>query len=263
MGLKPMSKTMLDRMIRYMVAAWILILSGWQLNCAGGAGTLPETGELPESGFIEQQRLTGMFIYLADAAVITLCADGRQLPVAMEKDYIALERAYLQADTPPGHPVLVSVEGLITLRPSMEETHPPQPTLVVERFIAVWPQEDCGSPPAELSLCGPHWNLVYLGPTPVSAVANQQQAHLVFDADTLRVAGSGGCNRVAGSFEIDGERLRFGPMASTRMACPGGMDLERQFLEALAQVERYRICENTLELLDISSNLLALFETDE
>jgi hypothetical protein len=31
--------------------------------------------------------LTGMFSYMADAAIITLCADGRKLPVAMEADY--------------------------------------------------------------------------------------------------------------------------------------------------------------------------------
>jgi len=42
----------------------------------------------------------------------------------------------------------------------------------------------------------------------------------------------------AGRFEIDGGRLRFGLMVSTRMACPADMDLERQFLEALAQVEQ-------------------------
>jgi uncharacterized lipoprotein NlpE involved in copper resistance len=36
---------------------------------------------LPEPRFIEPQlRLTGMFSCLADAAVITLCADGRWLP---------------------------------------------------------------------------------------------------------------------------------------------------------------------------------------
>jgi copper homeostasis protein (lipoprotein) len=90
---------------------------------------------LPEFRPIEPQlRLTGMFTYLADAAVITLCADGRQLPVAMENDYIALERAYLQAYISPGQPGLVSVDGLITQRPSMEESQPPRPTLVVERY---------------------------------------------------------------------------------------------------------------------------------
>jgi len=88
-----------------------------------------------------------------------------------------------------------------------------------------------------------------------------RQAYLMFDADTLRVAGSGGCNRVSGRFEIDGDRLRFGPMVSTRMACPDGVDLERQFLEALAQVERYRICGSFLEFLSGKGNVIVWFET--
>jgi uncharacterized lipoprotein YbaY/uncharacterized lipoprotein NlpE involved in copper resistance len=92
-------------------------------------------------------RLTGMFTYLADAAGITLCADGRSLPVAMEADYKALETAYLEARPQPGHPVLATLEGLITRRPSMEASHPPRTTLVVERFIAVRPGESCGAQP--------------------------------------------------------------------------------------------------------------------
>jgi heat shock protein HslJ len=48
----------------------------------------------------------------------------------------------------------------------------------------------------------------------------------------MRVAGSGGCNRVMGSFEVDGDQLRFGRMGSTRMSCPDGMEQERRFLEA-------------------------------
>ncbi len=127
---------------------------------------------LPEFRPIEPQlRLNGMFTYLADAAVITLCADGRQLPVAMEKDYLTLERAYLQADISPGQPVLVCVDGLITQRPSMEESQPPRPTMVVERFIDLRSHKTCASPPADLRLCGPG---------PVSAAA--AGSHLGFRA---------------------------------------------------------------------------------
>jgi len=36
-----------------------------------------------------------MFRYLADAAQFEECLTGRSYPVAMEGDYLALERAYL------------------------------------------------------------------------------------------------------------------------------------------------------------------------
>jgi uncharacterized lipoprotein YbaY/uncharacterized lipoprotein NlpE involved in copper resistance len=101
---------------------------------------------LPEPKLIEPRlMLTGMFIYMADVATITLCEDGQRLPVAMEGDYKALEAAYLKANPQPGQPLLAGLEGLVTQRLSMEEGRPPQTTLLVERFIAVWPRECCSN----------------------------------------------------------------------------------------------------------------------
>jgi len=94
--------------------------------------------------------LQGMVRYLADAASIRLCATGAQLPVAMEGDFRALERAYLKAlpAGAAGQPLLVNLHGLITSRPSMELGQPPQRTLVVERLVGVHPGQGCGQAPA-------------------------------------------------------------------------------------------------------------------
>jgi copper homeostasis protein (lipoprotein) len=92
--------------------------------------------------------LAGMFRYLADAASISLCATGANLPVAMEGDYLPLERAYLVARPAdaPGQPMLVSLEALISNRPSAEPGRGPVRTLVVERFVAVHPGQGCPEP---------------------------------------------------------------------------------------------------------------------
>lgn len=51
------------------------------------------------------------------------------------------------------------------------------------------------------------------------------------------VSASAGCNRLAGAFEQDGSRVRIGPLASTRMACPPGLEEpERQLAASLAAV---------------------------
>ncbi|MEJ5962647.1 META domain-containing protein [Pedobacter immunditicola] len=47
-----------------------------------------------------------------------------------------------------------------------------------------------------------------------------------------RVLGLGGCNRYSGSFSLEGDKMIFGYMLSTMMACPG-MSLESQFLKLL------------------------------
>jgi len=215
---------------------------------------------LPEASLIEPKlMLTGMFSYMADAATITLCIDGQRLPVAMEGDFRALETAYQKANPQAGQPLLINVEGLITQRPSMEAGRPAQTTLVIERFIALWPRETCGAS-AESTLRGTYWKLVRMGEKPVAAATKQREAHLVFATDALRVAGSGGCNRVFGDFHLDGDRLRFGRMASTMMSCPEGMAQERHFLEMLKQVERYRIHGSHLELLDEANAVSVRFE---
>jgi len=47
----------------------------------------------------------------------------------------------------------------------------------------------------------------------------------------------------------------------TFMACPEGMDTERDFIGVLEQVRSWRILGNHLELIDGSGNLLARLET--
>ncbi len=89
--------------------------------------------------------LLGLFRHLADAPSLELCATGHRLPVAMEGDYLRLERAYLGALPPgkAGQPLLVKLEGLITQRPSMEPWQGPVRTVVVERFGGVHPGRGC------------------------------------------------------------------------------------------------------------------------
>ena len=204
--------------------------------------------------------LTGMFTYMADAATITLCADSGRLPVAMEAGYKALESAHLKKRQQPGEALLVSLEGLITPRPSMEANRPPRLSLVVERFINIWPRESCGNPLVDSPLRGTYWKLVRLSETPVQAAEKQREPHLIFANDEPRLSGSGGCNRLTGSFELDGDKLRLGRMAGTMMACPTGMEQEQRFLQSLEKVERYRIAGSHLEMLDEAGAVIARFE---
>ncbi|MDH7796232.1 MULTISPECIES: YbaY family lipoprotein [unclassified Beijerinckia] len=56
------------------------------------------------------------------------------------------------------------------------------------------------------------------------------------------VSGSGGCNRMVGKANIAGDRLSFGPIASTKMACPpAAMNQEAKFFAALADVRAWRV----------------------
>lgn len=206
------------------------------------------------------QVLTGMFLFMADAASLTLCKDGRRLPVMMEGEYRKLEEAYLQARREPGEEMLVEFEGTISSRPPAEEGARPRTVVVVKRFIAVRPGETCQTRVSHRPLRNTYWKVVRLGDSPVEAAEQQQEPHLILATDQPRVSGSGGCNRLSGAFTLDGNMLRFSGMAGTMMACLKGMEQEGRFKDALGKAERYRIEGNHLELLDAGGAVLAQFE---
>lgn len=65
-----------------------------------------------------------------------------------------------------------------------------------------------------------------------------------------RVSGSGGCNRIGGSATVKGDRMTFSRMISTQMACtPALMHQESRFLDALADVRRFRVDARRHKLL--------------
>ena len=131
---------------------------------------------------------------------------------------------------------------------------------MVERFIGIWSGETCGARFAAAPLENTYWKLTRLHGTPVSVAAKQPESHFVLNSKTKRIAGSGGCNRFTGTYERSGDRLTFGNLAMTFMACPEGMDTERDFIGVLEQVRSWRILGKHLELIDGSGNLLARLE---
>jgi len=55
-----------------------------------------------------------------------------------------------------------------------------------------------------------------------------------------QATGSAGCNSFSASYKIKAERIEFGPLTSTRMACePALMEQETRFLAILAAARSY------------------------
>lgn len=109
-----------------------------------------------------------------------------------------------------------------------------------------------------------YWKLTELAGKPAFAVPEQREPHIVLQAgDKPSLRGSGGCNRLVGSYRLKGTAIEFGPVASTRMACARGMDQEQDMLEALAAVRMWKIQARQLDLCDADGKLLARFEARE
>jgi copper homeostasis protein (lipoprotein) len=86
--------------------------------------------------------LAGDVRYMADAARFTECLTGRSYPIAMEGDFVALERAYREAVGEPGGLLHVTFEGEIVPRSKMEGDGLER-SVVVRKFVGVWPGRSC------------------------------------------------------------------------------------------------------------------------
>ena len=103
-----------------------------------------------------------------------------------------------------------------------------------------------------------YWKLVGLEGVPLTPT--QREAHFILRPADMRVSGSGGCNGIGGSYKLDGDRLSFGQMIRTMMACPTGMEIENAFLVALGKTRSARVSGQELTLLDAEGRPLARFE---
>jgi heat shock protein HslJ/poly(3-hydroxybutyrate) depolymerase len=110
-----------------------------------------------------------------------------------------------------------------------------------------------------VSLENTYWKLIRLDDKAVIA-KSPKEPHLLLDSKARRVSGSGGCNNLAGSYELNGDQLILRQAAGTMMACLEGMEAEKQFLEALKQVSRWKVTAGQLLLSDAAGKAVAAFE---
>ena len=122
------------------------------------------------------------------------------------------------------------------------------------------PLESQAQDVTNVSLENTYWKLISLGTEPVPVVSEQREHHFILKSENRRVSGSGGCNRLTGSYKLNGNQLKFGQMAGTMMACADLMDTEKAFLQALGQVITWKITNQDLELFDAEGKLVARLE---
>jgi heat shock protein HslJ len=101
-----------------------------------------------------------------------------------------------------------------------------------------------------VTLAYTEWTLVELDGRPVETGGDGPPPSLVLDLEESRVSGSGGINRLIGTFVLSEDELRFGPLATTLMAGPeDAMRRERELVAALERVTSYELDDRTLTLL--------------
>ena len=96
-------------------------------------------------------------------------------------------------------------------------------------------------------LVGTRWVLVEIDGQPAGSGADGRPADFQLD-ETGQAAGFGGCNRFGGGVTVEDDRLVFGPMMSTMMACAEAERVEQAYLAKLVGPVRYSISGDDLVL---------------
>jgi putative lipoprotein len=183
---------------------------------------------------------------LAETEVVTT---GEQVPISFTLD------ADLSSLDPHARPALwatIEVEGRLrfttTTHTSLAAEDIDEVELVVDMVRETTP-----------ALGDTEWRLVELAGEAVELAGGASVPHLVLDLEESHVTGSGGVNRLTGTFVLAEDELRFGPLATTMMAGPEeAMARELAFLDALARVTGYRLSEGTLVLLAEDESVASL-----
>ena len=153
--------------------------------------------------------------------------------------------------------MLAALTLLWALTASAAETDPSVPSAVPSAAMT----EAEAMAAVQAPLLNTYWKLRQIGDGPhVSAYDNQPEPHLVLASGTGRFHGAGGCNRLHGSYSLDGRWLRLSAVASTRMACTQGRRMEQLFLDTLPQVSSYAVQGQKLLLSDADGRVLLRFE---
>ncbi len=109
---------------------------------------------------------------------------------------------------------------------------------------------------SESALRGTSWKLTELAGLPV---LTDSTPTLLFEDE--HVGGNTSCNSFSGTYQMSAEKLTFGELASTMMAClePSVMEQESAYLAALSRSATFQLDDEALRLYNSTGQLLATF----
>jgi heat shock protein HslJ/uncharacterized membrane protein len=175
------------------------------------------------SGFSGCNRFTGA--YEVEGGVVTISQLAGTM-MACPEPAMVLESAFRAA---LGTPLRYAFEGIrLTLKPTSGE-----PLVFV----------------AEAQKLDGDWRVSGFNNGRDAVVGLAGDAPITLSFEKGSVSGNAGCNTFRGAYTVDGQGVKLGPLAATRMACPDPlMKQEREFLAALESAVKWAIEGDTLDM---------------
>ncbi len=102
-----------------------------------------------------------------------------------------------------------------------------------------------------------HWKLLHIDGVAIASSEKLKDPNFILKKGN-KIIGFTGCNRFVGTYEIQGDRIRFTEISATPMQCNETMETEKAFKNVLQEARHYKIRDNILELFD-DTNIIASF----
>lgn len=167
----------------------------------------------------------------------SLTLDGGEMTLNRLNEGALPAQRYLAGDSPGEYrsegepPLRVTVHDQLCRDDMSGMPRPQQVTVAVDDTTLA----GCGGDPARL-LQGVEWVVEDING---GGIIDRSRVTLNFWQDG-RITGRASCNNLMGNYQLSGEGLGIGPLATTRMACPDSlMKQEQRVLDSLQQVQRF------------------------
>lgn len=116
-------------------------------------------------------------------------------------------------------------------------------------------KQDSARPKATVSatsLVGTSWTLISIPGFDLEQT--RKPVTLDFGTDN-KIGGNAGCNHYGGSYSLQGEKISFSKIISTKMACLPGMKTENKFMEVLHNANEIAVSGDHLLLMQSGKSL--------
>lgn len=120
----------------------------------------------------------------------------------------------------------------------------------------------CSNTPDSMSaLKDTKWNIGSLAGEALQLPADVERPWLMLSGDNLQ--GFGGCNRLMGQYQLDGNALSFMGVGSTKMYCEGIQPTESAVMEMLYKVDAFKMDKGMMKLMGAGKELATLQASGE
>ena len=198
----------------------------------------------------------GVYSQVDGFAIFTDCQTNKSYPIAFEKDYVSLKKAYTVVANSIEDTIVVSFDANVEIRKSTQDSD--KEFLIVERFENIWPKIDCNGNLGIANLKNSLWVLREFMGSSEMELKSKQDIHIIISTNN-RVKGFGGCNNFEGNASIENDKINFTNINSNSKEC-NNSSAEYELLKTLGIVDKYKIYGEYLYLFSENKKLL-VFES--